>query len=193
MTKIFDGETWYPPPRLWFINFDKTPSFLKHWRGAHEHFLHCDTKFFRPKNVLPPIMHKFFRCPNFFETMKGCSRNYSALWDQNFSTEKRDNPFSSIKVFGTRVFQKHSIPSRKSSVLWDNKFSLELCDILLLCIEFFDTRNFLYHRRVPRQNFLALWDENFSSKNRDTLLHKVLNSVVELMFVRTLWKLIWKQ
>ena len=49
------------------------------------------------------------------------------------------------------------------------------------------------HRKVPLQNFLALWDENFSTENRDTILHKVQKSVVALMFVKTLWKLESKQ
>ena len=38
------------------------------------------------------------------------------------------------------------------------------------------------HRRVPLRIFSALWDKNFSTENRDTLLHKVQKSVVELMF-----------
>ena len=54
----------------------------------------------------------------------------------------------------------------------------------LLSINFFDTRNFLKHRRISLLNFLALWDKNFSTENRDTLLHKVRKSVVELMFVK---------
>ena len=55
-------------------------------------FRHFETKNFRRKLVIPPIIHKFFRYPNFSETLKGCPRNFSALWDQKFSTEKRDTP-----------------------------------------------------------------------------------------------------
>ena len=58
--KIFDGNLWYP---LLSINFFDTPTFLKHWRDAHEIFRHCETKNFRRKNVIPPSMHKFFRYP----------------------------------------------------------------------------------------------------------------------------------
>ena len=190
----FSTEKRDTPLPLWYIKFFHTPTFVKHWRGVHEHFLHCDTKCLRLKNVVSPIKHKIFRYPNFFETMKGSSRNNTALWDQKLSTEERETPLFIHKNFRNQNFFKNSrIPSWYFSVPWDNIFSIEICDIPRLSIEFFDTRNFLYHGRVPRQNFLALWDENFSSKNRDTLLHKVLNSVVELMFVRTLWKLIWKQ
>ena len=55
--------------------------------------------------------------------------------------------------------------------------------------KFFETQ----HRRAPLWNFSALWDKKFSTENCDTLLHKVQKSVVELMFVKTLWKLILKQ
>ena len=51
----------------------------------------------------------------------------------------------------------------------------------LLSLTFFDTRIFLKHRRVPLRNFSALWDKIFSTENRDTLLHKVEKSVVELI------------
>ena len=87
--KIFDGKTWYP---LVCIKFFDTPNFLKHLRVAHENFRHCETKNFRRKNVIPPSMHKIFRYPKISETFKGCPRNFSALWDQKFSTEKRDTP-----------------------------------------------------------------------------------------------------
>ena len=87
--KNFDGKTWYP---LVCINFFDTLNFLKHWRDAHEIFRHCETKKFRRKNVIPPSMHKIFRYPKFSETLKGCPRNFSALWDKKISTEKRDTP-----------------------------------------------------------------------------------------------------
>ena len=81
---------------LWDINFQRniviphkckkffdTPNFLKDWRDAHEIFRHCETKTFRRENVIPPSMHRVFQYPNFSETLKGCPRNFSALWDQN--------------------------------------------------------------------------------------------------------------
>ena len=105
MTKVFDGETWYPLP-LWCIKFS-IPQFLWSFEGVPTNiFLHCDTNVFRGKNVIPPIMHKFFRYPNFSETLKWCLRLFSAVWDQKCSTEKRDTPFSSIKFFESRIFSK---------------------------------------------------------------------------------------
>ena len=74
------------------IKFFDTPNFLKHWIDAHEIFWHCETKNFRRKIVIPPIMYKIFRCPKFSETLKGCPRNFSALWDIKISTENGDMP-----------------------------------------------------------------------------------------------------
>ena len=108
------------------IKFFDTPNFLRHWRDDHEIFRHCETKHFRRKNVIPPIMHKIFRYPKFSETLKGCPRNFSALWDQKLSTEKRDTPFSSIKLFETKNFLKNSrISLRNFSALWDMKILTE--------------------------------------------------------------------
>ena len=75
------------------IKFFNTPNFLTHWREAHEYFRRCETKHFRRKLVIPPIMHKIFRYPKFSETLKGCPRNFSALWDQKFSMETFDTPY----------------------------------------------------------------------------------------------------
>ena len=82
-----------------------TPIFLTHWREVHEYFRHCETKNFRRKIV---IMHKIFRYPKYSETLKGCPPNFSALWDQNFPTGKRDTPVFIHKTFWNRKFsQKH--------------------------------------------------------------------------------------
>ena len=144
------------------------------------------------------LKHKIFPYPKVVTHWRVPLRNFSALWDKNFSTENLDTPplLTIHKHFCYQKFsetQHRRVPLRNFSALWDNKFSMENRDVPLLGIKFFDTRNFLKHRRVPRRNFSALWDENFSTENRDTLLHKVQKSVVELMFVKTLWKLISKQ
>ena len=228
------------------IKFFDTPNFLKFWSDAREIFRHCETIIIRRKNVIPPVMHKIFRYPKFFETLEGCPRNVLALWDQKFSTENRDTPSSLpppplIHIFfDTRFFLIHRserfpyeiFQHCETDIFWRKivilppplpplfhkffryqKFSktkkgsptkyFRYCEttiffienraIPLLGIKFFDTQNFLRHRRFPRRNFSELWDENFSTENRDTLLHKVHKSVVELMFVRFFWKLISKQ
>ena len=97
-------------------------------------------------------MHKIFRCPKFSETLKGYPRNFSALWDKNFSTEKRDTPFSSTKLFETKNFLKNSrISLRKFSALWDIKNLTENRDMPPLIHKFFSipenfrkTEGFLY-------------------------------------------------
>ena len=75
------------------INFFDTPKLRKHWRLAHDFFRHCETKIIRRRNVIPPSMQKGFRYPHFSETLKGCPRKFSALWDKNFLTEKCDTPY----------------------------------------------------------------------------------------------------
>ena len=94
--KIFDGNLWYP---LLCIKFFDTPNFLRHWRDAQEIFRHCETKNFRRKIVIPPIMHKIFRYPKFSETLKGCPRNFSALWDKNFDGKFWYSPPPLIQTF----------------------------------------------------------------------------------------------
>ena len=125
--KIFDGKLWYP---LLCINFIDTPNFLKHLRDAHEIFRHCETKNFRRKIVIPPIMHKSFRCPKFSETLKGCPRNFSALWDKKFR-QNRDAPrpsyawkismkeffWNNTKVFSNEMFRYSEIKLRRKILI----------------------------------------------------------------------------
>ena len=72
------------------------------------------------------------------------------------------------------------VPLRKFSALRQKVFDGKSWSPLL-SLTFFDNRNCLKHRSVTRRNFSALWDENFSRENRDTLLHKVQKSMVELI------------
>ena len=146
------------------------------------------------------LKHKIFRYPKLVTHWRFPLRNFSALWDRHFFDGKSwysllPSPLLSISFFDTRNFLKQRrVPLRSIfGTVGQQYFFIENRDIPLLGIKFFDTRNFLRHRRFPRRNFSEMWDENFSTENRDTLLHKVHKSVVELMFVRTFWKLISKQ
>ena len=118
-------------------------------------------------------MHKFFRYPNFSETLKGCPRNFSALWDQKFSTENRVTPPPSLSnpkiFFYTRKILKHRRdPLRSFSVLWEKKiFDKTIMPPPLLYMKIFDTRTFLKHRRVLLRSFLVLWEKRFSIENRN--------------------------
>ena len=83
-------------------------------------------------------MHKIFRYPKFSETFRACPRNFLALWDQKFSTEKRDTPFFIHIFFETKNFLKNSrISLRKFSALWDIKISTGNRDMPPLIHKFF--------------------------------------------------------
>ena len=149
-----------------------------------------------------PLKHKIFRYPKLLTHKSVPEPNLSAK-TKNFGQKfvilpPSSPPLLSIKFTAIGNFLKHSTEGFPYEVFrycdtkhFDGK-SLVLPP-LLLSLTFFDTRNFLKQRRVPRRDFSALWDKNFSKDNRDTLLHKVQKSVVELMFVKILWKLISKQ
>ena len=135
-------------------------------------------------------MHKIFRYPKFSETLKGCPRIFSAPWDQKFSTEKRDNPFSSMKLLETKSFLKNSrIPSRKFSALWDIKISTENRDkppLIHKCFSmpenFRKTEGFFYkafrfgpvRRKVPTKPWcpllcMKIFDERIFLKHQSVL------------------------
>ena len=204
---LFDGKTWYP---LLCIKIFDTPNFLKHWRDAHEMFWHCETKNFRLKIVTlpppsPPLLSIFFSKPDFFwyTDQKGSPTKFFSTVRQRFFDGKSWYsllPFPPPRPLIHKFFRyqkvsetKKGSPTKYFRYCKTTIFFIENRAIPLLGIKFFDTQNFLRHRRFPRRNFSELWDEDFSTENRDTLLHKVHKSVVELMFVRTFWKLISKQ
>ena len=143
-------KSWRPPPSFAW-QFSIKEFFWNATVFSNEIFRNCQTKFFRRKNLKPPIMNKIFRCPKFSKTFKGCPRIFSALWDPNFST-KSVIPFSSTKLFETRNFLKNRrIPLRNFSTLWDMKILTENRDMRppthksLSIPEFFwKTEGFLY-------------------------------------------------
>ena len=143
----------------------------------------------------PRLVHKtFFPSRNLLKHNGSLAKFFRSCELKNFSTKPSSFLFLCLKLFDTRILSKHRrVLLRILSALRDKDFSTEFSDISFLCINFSDARNFLKHRSVPRRIFLALWDETFSTENSDTLLHKVQKSVVELMFVRTLWKLLSKR
>ena len=171
-------------------------------------FWHCETKNFRLKIVIlpppslpPPLIHIFFdtrfflihRSERFpYEIFQHCETDI--FWRKIVILPPPLPPLIH-KFFRYQKFSKtkKGSPTKYFRYCETTIFFIENRAIPLLGIKFFDTQNFLRHRRFPRRNFSELWDENFSTENRDTLLHKVHKSVVELMFVRTFWKLISKQ
>ena len=127
-------------------------------------------------------MHKIFRYPKFSETFRACPRIFLALWDQKFSTEKRDTPFFIHIFFEIKNFLKNSRFSlRKFSALWDIKFSTGNRDMPPLIHKFFSipenfrkTEGFLYkafrfgpvRQKVPTKPWCPPpMHENFRWKN----------------------------
>ena len=201
--KIFDWKSWYsllpPPPLLSIIFFDTRFFWYTDQKGSPTKFFSTETKKIDTKSWDKSLKHKIFRYPKLVIHWRVPLRNFSALWDRHFLTENRDTPSSPPPLIH-KFFRYQNFPETKkgSSTKYfryceTTIFFIENRDIPLLGIKFFDTRNFLRHRRFPQRNFSELWDEKFSTENRDTLLYKVHKSVVELMFVRTFWELISKQ
>ena len=135
----------------------------------------------------PFLSINFFATGNFLKQHRRVPLQiFSALWDKNFSTENCDAPFLlppllSINFFDTGNFVQHRrVPLRSFSVLWDKTILTENRDTRPL--------SYPWHFSVPEifWNTEKFLDEIFSTENRDTLLHKVQKSVVELMFVKTL-------
>ena len=163
--KIFDGKTWYP---LVCIKFFDTPNFLKHWRDAHEIFRHCETKKFRRKLVIPPIMHKIFRYPKFSETSKGCPRIFSALWDKKIFDGKTWYPLVCINFFDTLNFLKHL--GHAHEIFWhcETKNFRRKNVIPPSMHKIFWYPNFSETSKGCPRIFSALWDKKFSTEKRDT-------------------------
>ena len=189
--KIVIPPTLHTPPPLLSKKKLSTCNFLKHimvpWRSFFGPV--GETKFRQNREASPLL------CLKLLDTrILPKHGSLSALRHKKNSTENLDS--SPLPPLTHKFLRYAKISGTKKgyigsfSVLWDNNFCIENLYIPLLGKKFLDTRNLLKHRRVPRRNVSPLWDKKFSTKSRDTLLHKVQKLVVELMFVRTLWKLI---
>ena len=152
------------------MKFFDTPTFPKHWRDVHKIFRHCETTKFRRKDVIHPVMYKVFRYPKFSETLEGCQRNFSALWDQKFSPEGRDTLYYTWNISITNFSETlHGCPL-KFLALWDKKISTENCDTPYYAWNFSITQIIRNIIGCPR-NFSALWNQNFSLEKRHTLYY----------------------
>ena len=80
LRKKNSAESWCPPYYAW--KFSIKEYFWNSRVFSNEIIWFSQTKNFRRKNVITPIMKKVFRYPKFSETLKGCPRTFSALWDQ---------------------------------------------------------------------------------------------------------------
>ena len=100
-------------------------------------------------------MQKKFRYPKFSETLKGCPRNFSALWDKKFPTEKRDTTLFIHKVFWKQKFsRKHwDFLTKVFGTVRNKNFDWKSWYAPSYPWIFFDTRKFPGNRKVPLKIF----------------------------------------
>ena len=134
------------------------PHFLIHKNGlepeilskrvwiVHQKIRHCETKNFWQKNVTHPVMHEFFRYPKFSETLKGCLRFFSGLWDKNFW-------WKSVITSSTQKFFEN--PKVSETLKGCHKFFGTVRPI------FFQRKNVL---RPPLSSVKTFRNQNFSQK-----------------------------
>ena len=152
--KNFDSNMWYAP-LLIRKQFSESKTFSKTVGLLHKNFRHCETKNFRRQLVTHPIMHKNFRLPKVSETLTGCPRDFSALWDLNcFDGKLRYTP-----LFFSKNFSKPGIFSKTVGLLYKFFRQCETNDFLrkivtpIKCINFFDIRYPPKHWRDAHEFF----------------------------------------
>ena len=94
-------------------------------------------KIFRQKTW---YLHKIFWYPKTSESLKGCPRNFSTMWDLIFSTKNvRDIPLSIHKTVRNRkkLLKNSRVTFWKFSALWDTQILIENRDMPPLIHELF--------------------------------------------------------
>ena len=192
--KNFDTKSWHNSLKHKIFRY---PKLVTYWRFPLRNFSALwDQKNFDTKSWHNSLKHKIFGYPKLATHWRFPLPNFSELWDRHFLTDNRDtpSPLFSLNFFDTRSFVKQSrVPLRSIFGTVRQQFFYRKLWFSPLRHKVFRYPKFSETHTVCSTKFFVLWDENFSTENRDTLLHKVHKSVVELMFVRTLWKLISKQ
>ena len=118
-----------PPP---FIHVFSIPESFWNTKGfRRDVFRYCETKNFRRKNVISPLLSMFFFLTRkFLKDKRVPPRCYSVLWYKKLSTEKRDTP--SYPYFS-------SIPE----IFWNTKgFRRDV-------FRYYETRNFRWKIMIP--------------------------------------------
>ena len=134
---------------------------------------YCETKNFRRKLFIPPLIQKLFRYQKICETQhrRVALRNVSVLWDKKLPKENLDLPHPLIhKLFRYRKFlktQHRRVDLRNISVLWDENNSTEKRKSTSLCLTIFDTRNWWNTKGYPYE-FFRHRDKKLSTEKGDT-------------------------
>ena len=100
--KFLEGKIWYPP---FFIrkNFSKRDILSKTVGFVYKNFRQGETKNFRQKNVIPPIMNNVFRYPKSSETLK-YAQEFFRYCETIFFRRKVVIPLSCIKFSIPEIF-----------------------------------------------------------------------------------------
>ena len=166
--KKSDGKTRYPPS---YRKLFSIPVRFRNTRVPPTKFFGTVRKKFKKTVMLPPLLFCMisFITRIFSKQRRFPLRHFSALFDKNFPTEKRDTPFRSTNFFHTRFFLNHKDPPYE--IFWSRatKKTTQPC-----CPpsspnpmhEIFEFQNFSKHRSVTLQIFSALWDKKTQTEKR---------------------------
>ena len=160
--KSFAEKTFY---LLLCTKFFDTLIFLKPWRNVHKTFWQCETKIFRRKFVIPPIIRKIFRYLKLSGTLKGCPKKFFGIMRSKIFAGKRDTlyftwNFSTPQVFGNIERMRTNF----FGTVRQKVFNGEMWDPLL-CIKFPVTAKNLKHWRDAHKIFRHRETTNFWRKN----------------------------
>ena len=154
--------------------FLDTRTFLKHKGPTYEIFRYSETKNFRRKNVIPPLLSKkFFPYQKFSETQKiSFPQFFGSVRQKKVRLKIVISPHLIHKIFfDTKTFWKtdglpYEVfpfgPVRQK--IFDGKWWYPP---QLLFIKISDTGIFAKNRRALFRSFSALWDKKISTESRD--------------------------
>ena len=162
--KYLDGKLWY---YLLCIKFFDTPNFLKHWRDAHEIFRHCETKNFRRKNVICPLLSI-----NFFDTKSFLENKRVPLQSSSFRSCETKNFDKTVmpRSYAWKFSMKKIVLQWNILVQWEKNFSTENRD----------TSPPLIHKFFPYQKFSETQNGSLAKFFRSCEIKKIFNKNVKL-------------
>ena len=195
--KKFRQKGWYPPLMLkifWYPKLSETPK-----GSPTKCFGSMRRKSFRRKSWYTPLMHKIFGYPKLLKHERVPLRKISVLWEKTISTENRDTRplLLSLAFLHTGNFLKHRRVLYEMFRYWHKKILTEnrYTSPLPSCPESFPIPEMFWSTEgFPYEIFRHCETKNFQRKIvLPLLLNEEWKSVVELMFVKNLWKLNSKQ
>ena len=178
-TKNVRRKTRYP--LLYMKRFD-TPSYLKHWTDAHKIFRHCETKKLQLKNVISTTMHKNVSLHQTIWNSEECPRNFSALWDRNFSQKNTWYPLLYMKLFDTLTFLKPWTDAHRKFRHGETENFCRKNLILFIMYKIFRSHKLSETLKGCAQNFSALRDMKVSTENCDNPYYAKYFSLTQIIW-----------